>query len=344
MFKSDNHSGVSPQILEAIMEANQGNANSYGDDTYSKKLNKELEDIFETKISFYLTNTGTASNALALASLCPPYGNIYCHNEAHINVDECGAPELITGGAKLMPIPGEHGKICPYTLENMIKTHYSMRPHQGLPSCISITQANEAGCIYSLEELQIIQKTAKEFDLPIHMDGARFANALATLDCQPKDVTWKRGVDVLSFGGTKNGGLAAEAVIFFTDKYNKNFDLLHKRSGQLFSKTRYFSAQFLGYLNDDLWIKNAQQANLMARKLAQVLRSHEMIEVQHPVEINEVFASIPEQLVRKLRDHGYDFYQWPENPKLYRLVTSFTTVIQDIEAVNFILNGQKEVV
>lgn len=342
MFKSDNTWGVSPPILTAIFEANTGSSNSYGQDNYSAKLRERLSEIFEKEIDLYLTSTGTAANCLSLASITAPYGNIYCHIDSHINVDECGAPELATGGAKLVPIPGEHGKINPHMLKKYLKTHHDMRPHQGLPSSISLTQANESGCVYKVHELQKIHDIASHYSIPIHMDGARFANALASLNCSPKDITWKSGVDVLSFGGTKNGALAAEAVIFF-NKQNKHADFIHKKMGQLLSKTRFFSAQFLAYLAEDLWLNNAKHANTMALQLREILLSHPQIVIDQPTEINEVFAEIPQYIVNHLKKSGIEFYQWPEAPELYRFVTSFMTQSKDLEIVKKLIDELRKI-
>ncbi|MFK7823769.1 MAG: low specificity L-threonine aldolase [Oligoflexales bacterium] len=340
-FKSDNAWGVSGEILNAMVAANEGVASSYGQDEYSKKLHDIFAQVFDTRVRYFLTTTGTAANSLAIASICPSFGIVYCHQESHINHDECSSPEMISGGAKICPIPGNHGKIDPDTLENTIIGHLEMRPHQGMPGCISITQGNECGTVYSINEIQKIRKIAVKYQLPMHMDGARFANALVKLNCRPSDITSQLGIDVISFGGTKNGALAAEAVVFLNSGLGKNADFLHKKMGQLISKTRFFSAQFLAYLNENLWIKNGEHANKMAEKLAAVLCSHPNISLKHPCEINEIFAYIPKPIANLLREKGMQFYCWSQTEDCYRFVTSFMNKESEIDLVAKILSSDQ---
>lgn len=333
-FKSDNTAPVSPEILQSIVEANSGTEYSYGMDDYSKKMQQRFSEIFEKDVLVFLTNTGTASNSLALSSLVQPFETILCHQTSHINNDECGAPEFFTDGAKLVTFGGENGKIDINMLELEILSALSLRPHKQKPGCISITQATEYGTVYNIEELNKIYKVAQKYNLPIHMDGARFANGLVTLGCSPAEATWKSGVDVLSFGATKNGALLAEAVIFFNHKYAQEFDYLHKRAGQLMSKSRFFACQFLAYFDNNLWLRNALAANEAAQKLATLFRKHN-IRVVYPVQANELFVLLSPQQANYLITYGCKFYAWGEpSSQLYRFVTSYCTSLQDIEALN----------
>ncbi|MGB4192047.1 MAG: low specificity L-threonine aldolase [Rickettsiales bacterium] len=327
-FKSDNIVGVHPTIIEAIINANTGVEASYGNDSYTALLKEKLSEIFETEVSIYLTSTGTAANGLALSTITPVHGMIYSHANAHVNTDECGAPELFTSGAKIVPLSGDNYKIDCNHLKQHIESSLSMRPHASKPGCITLSQATECGTIYSLEELRAIADIAKYYDLPIHMDGARFANSLITLKCTPAEATWKSGVDVLSFGATKNGALAAEVVIFFNQKYNQDADYKQKRAGQLISKMRFFSCQFLAYFENDLWLKNATHANSMAINLANIFIKYGL-ELEYKVEANELFVRMPAKLALYLQQNSGSFYEW-EKPNdqgngLYRFVTSCFT-------------------
>lgn len=330
-FKSDNVFGIHPAILEAIAKANHGTDASYGNDAYSQKLSEKCCELFETDVIVYLTTTGTAANCLGISALAKPYDTICCHTEAHINVDECGALGLFTGGTKLVTFPGPNGKIDLNLLAHYIDSTRLHHPHGGNPTCISITQATECGTVYSLEELHKISNFTKSRNLSLHMDGARFANSLITLNCTPADITWKTGVDVMTFGATKNGTMAGEAIIFFNKKYAENFDYVHMRAGQLASKMRFFACQFLAYLENDLWLKNAQHANTMAKKLLKLFNDFK-IKTQYPVEANELFVTLPKNLADHLQTSGAGFYPWglPDD-NLYRFVTSFLTSEDDLQ-------------
>ncbi|HQS84702.1 MAG TPA: low specificity L-threonine aldolase [Alphaproteobacteria bacterium] len=333
-FKSDNTVPVNPEIINAISASNHGYQASYGADEYSLKLQKRLSDIFEKDVLVYLTNTGTAANSLALSALVKPYELIFCSSQAHIYTDECGAPEFYAGGAKMMPIESLNGKIDLDPINEQIQVSLSLRPHGQKPGCVSLTQATEAGTVYTIRELEEISEFCKKQSLPIHMDGARFANSLVHLQCRPADITWKAGVDVMSFGATKNGALCAEAILFFNHKYAENFDYLHKRSGQLMSKSRFFACQFLSYLEEDLWLKNAQNANQKAQELAQVFRKHD-IEIVHEVQANEVFVKLSPECYEYLQKKGCGFYEWGASTSdLCRFVTSWVTSKSDIEQVD----------
>lgn len=333
-FQSDNTSTVSSKVIEAILNANHESAPAYGNDVITENTKQKFNLLFEREVEVFFTSTGTAANGLALASLCPPYGAIFAHHEAHIITDEANAAENFTGGAKIVQIPGNHGKIDPTNLERHIQAWKSHRPHAPLPMVISITQATEAGTVYTLDEIQVLSKIAKTNGLYLHMDGARFANAVIALGETPAALTWKSGVDVLSFGGTKNGALAAEAVIFFNRDLAKNTDYLYKRMGQQFSKMRFFSAQFLALLQDNLWLRHASQANQTATQIAEILQRCEGVKLLHPVDANEVFVSMPTSLANQLKSHGLSFYDWGlDGDNQHRFVTSFNTHSSAIDAL-----------
>lgn len=329
-FKSDNVFGIHPIILEAIIKANEGTEASYGNDTYSKKLTEKCCELFEKEVVVYLTNTGTAANCLGLSALAKPFETIVCHTEAHINTDECGALGLFTGGAKLVTIPGANAKIDLNILAEYIDGTAFHHPHGGKVSCISITQATEFGTVYTPQELFKIQDFAKSRNLSLHMDGARFANSLMSLNVAPAELTWKVGIDVMTFGAIKNGTMTGEAIVFFNKKYAENFDYIHMRAGQLSSKMRFFACQFLAYLENELWLKNADHANNMAKKLLKLFNDYK-IKIIYPVEANELFVVMPKDLAQYLRTCGAGFYEWgvPEE-NLYRFVTSFLTIDDDL--------------
>lgn len=341
-FKSDNIGPVSPEIMQAIIDANNGNQSSYGADVYSVELQKKLSELFDKDVVVYLTSTGSAANSLALSALVEPYETVYCNSESHIYTDECGAPELYTGGARLTLVDSDdNGKIKPNVLKEKILHSLSLRPHGQKPGCISITQSTECGTVYSIEELTKIRDVAKEYKVPIHMDGARFANSLIALNCKPAEMTWKAGVDVLSFGATKNGAMCAEAIVFFNHQYAENFDYLHKRSGQLMSKMRFFACQFLAYLKEDLWLANAKQANLMAQQLVKVFAKHD-IKLGYPADANELFVMLPNELVEHLKASNCEFYDWSTSKVktgMYRFVTSCFTSNTHITELGMCLNS-----
>jgi threonine aldolase len=333
-FSSDNVTGMSPEIMAALLAANDGSAISYGEDNYTKQVEAQLSDIFETEVAAFPVATGSAANALALSVITPSFGAIYCHADSHINVDECGAPEFYTGGAKLVTIAGNHGKISADDLATLLAHSGQGIVHHVQPAAVSITQATEAGTVYRPDEVAAIAQVTHHHNLSLHMDGARFANALVSLGCQPADITWRAGVDVLSFGATKNGAMAAEAVIFFQRDRAESFAYRRKRGGHLFSKMRFLSAQLDAYLTDDLWLKNAAHANRMAAKLATELSALPGVTLFHPVEANELFVQMPEAMVTGLLADGFKFYRWGDaTPTLIRLVTAFNTPEADVLAL-----------
>jgi threonine aldolase len=336
-FKSDNYWGVHPSILDAIVAANTGSAGSYGHDTYSEQLQSRMSQIFEKDVSVFLVGTGTVCNSLALAAICPSYGMILCSREAHINTDECNAPSLFTGGSKIAAASSIPSKIDIDFVRTRIAKANGFVPHENPPHAISITQSTELGLVYTLEEMKAIGDLAKQGGLRVHLDGARFANALVALQCTPAEMTWKVGVDILSFGVTKNGGLMGEVVVIFDPVIAKNFEYLHKRAGQLLSKTRFFAAQVLAYLKDDLWLTMARTANEMAKKLADGIKEIPNLKLALPVEANELFVEMPSSLAKALWEQGFEFYEW--NDGQYRFVTSWATTE---EMVDKFLTAMKE--
>lgn len=339
IFTSDNAFGTSPEILAALARVNEGAAASYGADDTTIGLTQKLSEIFERDVAVFPVATGTAANSLSLATLTPPYGAIYCHEVAHVNVDECGAPEMFTGGAKLVGIGGANGKIDADALGVKLSVPRKGDVHQVVPSALTITQSNEAGGVYTLAELRALTGIAREHGLGVHMDGARFANALVSLGCTPAEMTWKSGIDVLSFGATKNGAMAAEAVVFFDPAKAADFEFRRKRAGHLFSKMRFLSVQLEAYLENDLWLRNARHANAMSKRLADGLTAIDGVVLASAVDANEVFARLPVALFKRLIKTEAGFYPWanPDDAKeghvqqTIRLVTSFATKETDVD-------------
>lgn len=333
-FASDNAYGAAPEMLEALSAANDGSVPSYGEDPLTARLEAEFARVFEHEVAVYPVITGTAANALALSTLVPPHGVIFCHRDAHIATDECGAPELFTQGAKVATLDGEHGKISVDGLEEAVSRIAIGSVHHSQPAAASITQASEMGTCFRPDELRAIAGVAQRHGMKLHMDGARLANALAFLSCKPADVTWKAGVDALSLGMTKNGALGAEAVIFFRREDVRDLEFRRKRFGHLVSKLRFIAAQFLCGIENDRWIRWACRANALASVLAERLGGISGVEIVQPVEANLVFASLPQSLVQKLRSAGATFYDWGPSRgerRLVRFATSFATPERDIE-------------
>ncbi len=332
-FTSDNAYGASPEILAAVAAANAGAAASYGADAITTALQVRMEALFEHDVAVYPVVTGTAANALALATLCPPHGAIFCHALAHIAVDECGAPEFFTHGARLVPLEGRNGKLDAGAIESALKRFPVGSVHNQQSTVISLTQATEAGTCYSLDEIAAIARVARKHNLKLHMDGARFANAVAHLACSPADATWRAGIDALSFGATKNGALGAEAVVFFDSADVRDFEYRRKKAGHLPSKMRFVSAQLVSYLEDGRWLATARRANALAQTLANGLRAIDGAELAYPVEANAVFVTTPDEVVARLRSAGAKFLDWtpPSGGRtLIRLVCSFATPEDDV--------------
>ena len=329
IFSSDNVTGACPEVMDAIIAANDGIVESYGNDKWSLNLQKKLSEIFETDVVVFPVVSGTAANALALSVLSPPFGKIFCNELSHINTDECGAPEFFSGGAKLVTMTSDDGKINAKDLGHNIRGTGNV--HLSQPAAVSITQACETGTVYQLEEIKSIAETAHEHGLKVHMDGARFANAIVSLDVSPAEMTWKSGIDVLSFGGTKNGCLTAEAVVFFKPELVGNFPYLHKRSGQLLSKMRFISAQLEAYVSNDVWLRNARNANNMAKLLSKGLAKFPDIKLAYTTQSNEVFVHLPSSIIDLLNAEGYNVSEDELDGKSVRFVTAWNTVSDDID-------------
>src|SRR5947207_4161796 len=283
-FSSDNVAPICPESWAALQEANAHFAPSYGEDRWTARVCDRVREIFETNCDVYFVLTGTAANALSLAQLCKSFQSVICHQNAHLQTDECGAPEFFTGGSKLLLVGGADGKIDIGQVEMLLTRHNELHSHK--PGAISIAQATEFGTVYQRDEIAAIADLAQAHQLSFHMDGARFANAIASLNCAPKAITWDVGIDVLCFGGTKNGAGVGELVIFFDKKISREFDYRAKQAGQLGSKMRFLAAQWLGLLTGDAWLRNAQHANRAARELARRLQKEAGIESVFPVEVN----------------------------------------------------------
>ena len=336
-FGSDNITPAAPEIIAAIAAANTGSLHSYGDDPYTARLTDLARDVFETDLIIYPVTTGTAANALALATLTPPYGAVYCHETAHIATDECGAPEFYTAGAKIVGLPGADGKIRPAQLDVPLRRAANMGVHHVRPATLSLTQATEWGTVYTPSEIRALSDAAHANGLGVHMDGSRLANAIAHLGCTPAETTWKAGIDVLSLGATKNGAIAAEAVLFFDPARAESFESRRKRAGHLWSKMRFLSAQLIAYLEHGLWLRNAAHANAMATRLADRLATLPGVHLVQPVQANEVFVALPDATIDALLQDGFEFYRWPApagaTGPLIRLVTSFCTDPADVDAL-----------
>lgn len=348
-FGSDNASAVHPKVMEALVKANHGYAPSYGSDPIMDAVRDRIRDTFEApEAAVYLVATGSTANALSLATFCPPWGAIYCHRRAHIEEDECGAPEFYTGGAKLVLIDGDDAKITPANLHSAIEGTVHGDVHRVQRGVVSITNVTEMGAVYTAAEIAELTAIAKEFDLPCHLDGARFANAIAATGATPAEMSWKAGVDVLSFGGTKNGLMGVEAVVIFDPAKAWEFELRRKRGGHLFSKHRYLSAQMQGYLDGDLWLDMARHANAMGARLAKGISALPDASLLHPADANMVFAEWPRGAHRAAKNAGAVYYFWPRDGSLdgpddqalsARLVCSWSTTDDDIDKFLGLITG-----
>ena len=342
-FASDNTTGASQAILAAVLAANEGQAAAYGADPLTAKAMRLLTEIFERETAGFLVSTGTAANALALGALSPPFGAVFCHAQAHVMDDECGAPEMFTGGAKLIGIAGRASKIAPADFKSVLADFPQGLEKQVQPAALSLSQVTECGTIYTCDELAELTTLAHNAGLMVHMDGARFANALVSLQCTPAEMTWKAGVDVLSFGATKNGALACEAVIFFDLPRAASLRFQRKRSGHTLSKGRFLGAQMIGYLENGHWLELAARANDHARRLAAGLAKIPGVRLPWPCEANEVFAILPGAIDAALKRTGALYYPWrspissldcappADNEAFVRLVTSFATKPNEID-------------
>ncbi|MBQ0823990.1 low specificity L-threonine aldolase [Microvirga sp. HBU67558] len=339
-FASDNIVGASAPVLQAIMQANAGAMAAYGNDEISSRVRTRFNEIFEREISVFFVTTGTAANALALSAAVPPYGLCVCHREAHIIDDECGAPEFFMHGAKLAGLPGVGAKLTAMDVAAYLRS-LPKAVKQMPPKALSVSQVSECGLVYGLDELSSLGAVCREHGLSFHMDGARFVNALVSLGCTPAEMTWKQGVDILSFGATKNGGLMAEAIVVFRKDLAEALDYRSKRAGQIISKGRLIGAQFEGYFADDHWIANARHANRMAGRLSDGLSQLPGVRLAWPTQANEVFPIIPKSLDQALKAAGIHYHSWTElslpeaegvadHEVLIRLVTSWATREEDV--------------
>jgi threonine aldolase len=328
-FASDNCSGICPEAWAAMAEANAGHAASYGDDLWTQRVADLMRKIFETDCEVFFVFNGTSANSLTLASLCQSYNSILCHELAHVETAECGAPEFFANGSKLLLLQGADGKIVPAEIERAVSRRTDI--HYPKPRALSVTQVTEAGTVYTPAEVKTLADTAKKHGLRVQMDGARFANAVATLGVAPADITWRAGVDVLCFGGTKNGIGVGEAVVFFDRELARDFDYRCKQGGQLASKMRFLSAPWLGMLQDGAWLRHARHANEMAKLLENGLQKISSVKISFPVQSNVVFARIPKPVEEKLRAKGWKFNTGGVVPGDSRLMCSWDTTPGDVD-------------
>ena len=338
-FASDNTAGIAPEILQALIAGNGGSAMGYGNDDTTRAVEQRIGEIFECDAAVFLVPTGTAANALALAHVSPPWGAVFAHAEAHILTDECGAPEFYGGGLKLVGMPGVGCKVTPQTLAATVTNYEGHSPHQVVPAAFSFAQATEAGTVYRPDEIAALAKVAHDHGMWVHMDGARFANALVRTNASPAEITWKSGVDVLCFGATKGGAMAAEAVVFFARKLAAHMAERRKRAGLLLSKHRFLALQYQAFLANDCWLRLARHANAMADRLASALIAVGR-QPAWPVEANLVFLVLPNAVEARLKAAGASYYvrrseslaaPLPPDHCLIRLVTSFATREEEVD-------------
>ncbi|ANP45406.1 threonine aldolase family protein [Candidatus Viadribacter manganicus] len=328
-FRSDNTAPAAPEIIAALTRVNEGAASAYGEDQWSKLLDEKFSALFERDVRVFTVASGTAANAISVASLTAPWGAVLCHRESHIECDECGATEFYSGGAKLVLIDGDGAKVSPEALSEAISRN-DRGVHSVKPFAVSVSQATERGAVYQPSEIAALGKVAKDAGLGVHMDGARFGNAVAALGCRPADVTWRAGVDLLSFGATKNGAITAEAIVCFDPARAEEIARRRKRSGHLLSKGRFVAAQLLAYLEDDLWLRLARRSNALAAQLAHAASSY----LSHPAETNQIFIKPGAAALERLRAAGAEFYDWgAAGSGEARLVVSWDQGERDIEAM-----------
>ncbi len=329
-FGSDNYAGICPEAWAALAEANHGHVRGYGDDAWTARAADLVREVFETDCEVFFVFNGTAANSLALASLCQSYHSILCHEFAHVETDECGAPEFFSNGTKVLLVPGENGKLTPDAVERVARKRSDI--HFPKPRALSVTQATELGTVYSVAELQALGARAKRLGLKVHMDGARFANAVASLGVAPKAMTWQAGVDVLCFGGTKNGTHVGDAVVFFNKELAQEFDYRCKQAGQLCSKMRFLAAPWVGMLQDGAWLRHAAQANRMAGLLERSLEGTPRVRVLFPRQANAVFVELPKAVIEGLFERGWMFYNFIGEGGC-RLMCAWDTTEEDVGAL-----------
>ncbi len=331
-FASDNVASGAPEIIAAVAAAAYGQAPAYGADSWTRSAQRRCSEIFDRDVDLILVSTGSAANALSLAALTPPWGAVLCHRDSHINNDECGAPEFFTGGAKLVALNGDNAKIDAGELQAAVRRRGGFGDvHSVQPSVLSLTQATETGAVYTSAEINDLAGLAKHAGLRVHMDGARLANAVATLGCEAAEITWRAGVDILSFGATKNGTITADAIVVFDRSLTTELSFRTKRAGQLGAKMRFAAAQLDAYLADDLWLCNARHANAMTARLEAGLKSIPGIRVGGPPQANILFCRLPHHVIDGLLHEGYGFYHGRWGPGVVRFVTSFATTTRDVD-------------
>lgn len=349
IFASDNWAGAHPKVAARLQASTAGFSRAYGDGDLDRAVYERFGQVFEREVAVFFVATGTAANSLSLAVYGKPGGIAFGHREAHIIEDECGAPEFLGSGSRLHAVDGPLGRMDTANLDRAVSRFAWENIHGGRATAISITQATEVGTVYGLDQISEVSAVAKRHGLPLHMDGARFANALVSLDATPAEMTWKRGVDIVSFGGTKNGCWCAEAIVMFDLDRAKDMHFLRKRSAQLFSKARFISAQFEAYFEDGLWLETARHANAMSAGLAETIESSPVARLGWQPEANEVFAIINKDVAKKAQAAGAVFYEWhvpaslagkvQENEALYRFVTSFATSAEDVSRFGDLLRS-----
>jgi threonine aldolase len=340
-FASDNWAGAAPEIIDAVSRESSRYGAAYGGSAADDAIRKRFCEIFERDVAVFLVGTGTAANALVLASVSKPGGAVFAHVESHVYDDECGGPNFMAGGIRLLPLPGKHGKFTADALQKALVRFPPDFPHAGQPMAVSVSQMTESGTVYTPDEIAAIARVAKTRNMPVHMDGARFANALVHLGVAPAEMSWKAGIDMLSFGATKNGCLAAEAVIFFDPALAKDTPFIRMRAGQLFSKMRFMAAQFDAYFRDDLWLRMARHANGLADRLREGFGTAPNARLAWPTPGNEVFVVMPTMDAERLRSAGAAFHDWPlphgfeselrEGESLVRFIASFATRDEDVD-------------
>ncbi|WP_187968206.1 threonine aldolase family protein [Aquibium microcysteis] len=347
IFASDNWAGAHPAIAAGLTAHSAGYARAYGNGDLDRAVKETFCTIFERDVAVFFVSTGTAANALSLVAVNRPGGVAFCHREAHMTEDEGGAPEYFTGGGRLCRVDGPLGRMSPAELDRAVQRYPAEFVHSGRPMAVSVTQATEVGTVYALDDIDAVASVARRHGLPLHMDGARFANALVSLGVSPAEMTWKRGVDLLSFGGTKNGCWCAEAVVLFDPAMAAEFAFIHKRAAQLFSKARFVSAQFEAYFRDGLWLETARHSNAMAASLADGFRTSGAARLAWEPQANEVFAILSQDVAARLQGAGAVFHPWhapagytgamAADEAVYRFVTSFATTARDVEAFRALL-------
>lgn len=333
-FVSESTAPVHPRVMEAVAAANEGFAMNFDAEPWTSRMTAQLRRFFGCDLDVFLVQTGTAANAIALGALTPPYGSIFCHRDAHIETDECGAPEMFTFGARQIPLPGEHGRIGLSGLRQYLEEAKFGNVHALQPAAISIANLTEAGTAYTPDQVREISELAKSRGLLLHMDGARFANAVASTSVSPAEVSWKAGVDVLVLGTTKSGTLGAEAIISFRPELSHKISFLRKRGGHFAARSRLLAAQVEAYLHDDLWLENARHANRVARYLGEGLARCPNVQIVHPTEGNQVFVSMPDEMTDMLVTKGVRFHRdWRLHPRQNRFVMSWASSLNDADAL-----------